>query len=106
MPVPTIFLIDSKGGIVEMSDQPYDSEQILQELLAKYPSVLAGDQMSGRAPVKWLLVSREAGIPDKEGGGERWSLDHVFIDQSGVPTFVEVKRSTDTAFGVKSLDRC
>jgi hypothetical protein len=51
MPVPTIFLIDSKGEIVEMSDQPYNSEQLLQELLAKYPSVLAGDQMKGSAPV-------------------------------------------------------
>src|SRR5690242_7666739 len=96
MPVPTIFLIDNKGEIVEMSDQPYDSEQLLQELLAQYPSVLAGDQMSGSAPVKWLLVAREAGIPGEEGGAERWSLDHVFIDQNGIPTLVEVKRSTDT----------
>lgn len=96
MPVPTIFLIDHKGEIVEMRDQPYDSERLLQELLAKYPSVLAGDQMSGSVPVKWLLVSREAGVPDKEGGSDRWSLDHVFIDQNGIPTLVEVKRSSDT----------
>jgi hypothetical protein len=96
MPVPTIFLIDSKGEIVEMCDQPYDSEQLLQELLAKYPSVLAGDQMKGGAPVRWLLVEREAGIPDKADGAERWSLDHVFIDQNGIPTLVEVKRSSDT----------
>jgi len=64
--------------------------------LAKYPSVLAGDQMGGSAPVKWLLVVREAAIPDKDGGAERWSLDHVFVDQNGIPRFVEVKRSTDT----------
>jgi hypothetical protein len=49
-----------------MNDQPYDSERLLQELLAKYPSVLAGDQMNGSDPVKWLFVAREAGIPDKE----------------------------------------
>lgn len=30
------------------------------------------------------------------GGSGRWSLDHLFIDQDGVPTLVEVKRSTDT----------
>ena len=96
MPVPTIFLIDDNKKIVEMKDQPYDSEGLLQELLAQCPSVLAGDQMSGSAPLKWLLVSREAGIPDQEGGAERWSLDHVFLDQIGVPTLVEVKRSTDT----------
>lgn len=96
MPVPTIFLINKAGEIVEMSDQRYDSEHLLQELLAKYPGVLAGDQMSGTTPVKWLLVAREAGIPDEENGAERWSLDHVFIDQNGIPTFVEVKRSADT----------
>ena len=96
MSVPTIFLIDKNGEMVEMCDQPYDSEGLLQTLLAKYPSVLAGDQMSGDAPVKWLLVAREAGIPDEEGGGERWSLDHIFIDQNAVPTLVEVKRSSDS----------
>ena len=26
----------------------------------------------------------------------RWSLDHLFLDQEGIPTLVEVKRSTDT----------
>jgi len=96
MPVPTIFLIDDNNKIVEMKDQPYDSEDLLQKLLAQFPSVLAGDQMSVGAPVKWLLVSREAGIPDSEDGSDRWSLDHVFIDQNGIPTLVEVKRSTDT----------
>jgi|SRR5579872_2595824 len=25
-----------------------------------------------------------------------WSLDHLFIDQDGIPTLVEVKRGTDT----------
>jgi hypothetical protein len=96
MPVPTIFLINGNGEIVELSDQPYDSERLLQELLAKYPNVLAGDQMGGGAPVKWLLVAREAGIPDATDGVERWSLDHIFLDQNAIPTLVEVKRSTDT----------
>jgi hypothetical protein len=46
--------------------------------------------------VKWLFVAREAGIPGEDGGGQRWALDHVFIDQNAIPTLVEVKRSTDT----------
>ena len=29
-------------------------------------------------------------------GGNRWSLDHLFLDQEGIPTLVEVKRGTDT----------
>jgi hypothetical protein len=27
---------------------------------------------------------------------DRWSADHLFLDQDGIPTIVEVKRSTDT----------
>jgi hypothetical protein len=96
MPVPTIFLIDNNNAILEMKDEPYDSEERLQTFLANYPSVLAGDQMNPNAPVKWLLVKREAGVPGEDGGRERWAVDHLFIDQNGVPTFVEVKRSTDT----------
>jgi hypothetical protein len=42
------------------------------------------------------LVCREAGVPDEEDGGDRWSLDHLFLDQDAVPTLIEVKRSTDT----------
>jgi hypothetical protein len=43
-----------------------------------------------------LLVRREAGVPEAEGAADRWFLDHVFLDGEGVPTLVEVKRSTDT----------
>jgi hypothetical protein len=32
---------------------------------------------------------------DEEARG-RWSLDHLFLDQDGVPTFVECKRAADT----------
>ena len=32
----------------------------------------------------------------KKVGGNKWSVDHLFIDQDGIPTLVEVKRSTDT----------
>jgi hypothetical protein len=47
-------------------------------------------------PRRWLLITREAGIPDAEGGQARWFLDHLFIDQDAIPTLVEVKRSSDT----------
>ena len=35
-------------------------------------------------------------VPSEEGGGWRWSLDHLFLDQDGIRTLVEVKRSTDS----------
>jgi hypothetical protein len=47
--------------------------------------------MSTEAP-----VSREFGIASEQDASDRWSIDHPFIDQQGVSTFVEVKRCTDT----------
>ena len=91
-----IFLIQDDGQLIEMTEQKYDSEELLQELLAKYPNLLAGDQMDSSSPRRWLLISRELAVPSEEEGGGRWSLDHLFLDQDGIPTLVEVKRSSDT----------
>lgn len=90
-----IFLIQGDDKLIEMSEKSYDSEKLLQELIAKYPNLLAGDQINRTEPRKWLLVSQEISLPSEEVSG-RWSLDHLFLDQDGIPTLVEVKRSTDT----------
>lgn len=91
-----IFLIADGGDLVELEQQEYSSEDQLQDLLARFPSLLPGDDFDPTSPRRWLLVSREAGIPGESDGGDRWSLDHLFLDQDGVPTLVEVKRSSDT----------
>src|SRR5436305_1875211 len=91
-----IYLIQEGGGLVEMPETAYDSEDLLQELLARYPNLLAGDQIDSAAPRRWLLISREVPLASEEGGAGRWSVDHIFLDQDAVPTLVEVKRSTDT----------
>jgi hypothetical protein len=57
-----MFVLHDDGNLVEMREQLYDSEKLLQALLAKYPNLLAGDQMDSVAPRKWLLVSREMGV--------------------------------------------
>jgi len=72
------------------------SEDDFQVLLAKFPALLAGDQIDPSNPRRWVLVRREAAIPSEENSGGRWSLDHLFLDQDGVPMLVEVKRQTDT----------
>jgi hypothetical protein len=92
----SIFVLHEDGRLDEMTERPYDSEALLQELLAKYPNLLAGEQMDDEQPRQWLLVSREMGVPGGEDSGDRWSLDHLFLDQDAVPTLVEVKRSSDT----------
>lgn len=93
---PGIFLIQPNGELVEMNEEPYNSEDLLQTLLAKYPSLLAGNQIDPKAPRKWLFIERESGVPSREGAGGRWSADHLFLDQDAIPTIVEVKRSSDT----------
>jgi len=94
-----IFLLQADAQheqLVRMDERAYDSEELLQRLLAKYPNLLAGDQINSVAPRRWLLVTREATIPSSEGGSARWAVDHLFLDQDAVPTIVEVKRSSDT----------
>lgn len=91
-----IYLVKDNDQLVRMDEQPYDSEDLLQELLAKYPNLLAGDQMDSARPRRWLLIKREAELASEEDGASRWSVDHLFLDQDGIPTIVEVKRSSDT----------
>ncbi len=78
--------------LIQMSEQGFAKERDLQRLLASHPDLLSGDG----EPHRWLLVSRELGIASEEDGSNRWSVDHLFLDEEGVPTLVEVKRSTDT----------
>ena len=91
-----VFLLHSDNTtLVEMKEEPYDSEALLQALLSNYPALLAGEQIDTVSPRRWLLVKREASVPSRQEGGNHWSADHVFLDQDGVPTIVEVKRSTN-----------
>jgi hypothetical protein len=92
----SIYLIQEDDSLVEMTEHAYDSEELLQKLLAQYPNLLARNQVDGAEPRRWLLVSREVPLASEEEGGGRWSVDHLFLDQDAVPTIVEVKRSTDT----------
>jgi len=91
-----MFLIQSDGQLVEMLEKPYSSEDLLQGFLAKYPNLLAGDQINDINPRRWLLVTREASLASEENGPSRWSVDHLFLDQDAVPTLVEVKKSNNT----------
>ncbi len=90
-----IYHLDETGKATALESEPYDAEATLQKLIAEHPEVLAGEQTdAGRRP-KWLLIQREMPVPGEEGGSGKWSLDHLFVDQDAVPTFVEVKRSTN-----------
>lgn len=78
-----------------MSKRSYAAEDVLQTLIATYPGLLAGEDDPGER-TRWVLIEREVPVADRPDASGRWSLDHLFVDQDGVPTLVEVKRSSDT----------
>src|SRR3954453_11799020 len=78
-----------------MVERPYAAESDLQGYLAAHPDLLSAEAAEDERR-RWLLVRREMGVADREEGRDRWSLDHLFVDQDAIPTFVEVKRSSDT----------
>jgi hypothetical protein len=91
----SIFLLGDDGVLTEVSSTPYGAEADLQELLADHVHLLSGAQINQDSPRRWLLIKREAGIPNQEGGGAWWSVDHFVVDQDAVPTFVVAKRASD-----------
>jgi hypothetical protein len=91
-----IYLLNGESKLIAMEESAYDSESLLQKLLADHPDLLAGEQINAEEPRRWLLVTREMTVPGEQDGAGRWSLDHLFLDQDAIPTLVEVKRSSDT----------
>jgi hypothetical protein len=91
-----IFLVAGERQLVPMIETSYVTEDDLQALLVDYPDLLPGEQISPEDPLRWLLVAREMSVPGSASEIGRWSLDHLFLDQDGIPTFVECKRSSDT----------
>lgn len=87
-----IFVLSSENRLTRLDQADYDSEDLLQRLLADHPDLIA----AAFGIDSLLLVRREAGVPDGQGGVDRWSLDHLFLDTAGVPILVEVKRASDT----------
>ena len=65
-------------------------------MIAKFPELLTDADFGEGSARKWLLVTREAMVPDRSDGSGRWSLDHLFLDQDEVPTLVELKRASDS----------
>src|SRR6266571_989206 len=90
-----IFLLDADRQLEKIPYSKYSSEDMLQQLVAEHPEIIAGDQIDPDDPPRWLLVRREVGVPDSPGASDRWSADHLLLDQNGIPTLVEAKRSSD-----------
>lgn len=91
-----MYLVDGDDRLQPLHAQAFVSEERLERLLATHADLLPGSQIDPRAPLRWLLVRRQAPIPDEDNGAGRWSLDLLYFDQHATPTLVEVKRSSDT----------
>jgi hypothetical protein len=91
----SIFVLNGQSHPVAVNQATFDLESDLQSLLAEFPKLLPGGLINPQDPRRWLLVQREMGISDEEQSGDRWRLDHLFLDQDGVPTLVEVKMERD-----------
>ena len=94
--MPGIFLRRDEGELVHLRGELYESEDRLQELIEANPELLLGEIADSERASAYLLVRREAGVPEAVAGSDRWFLDHLFLDAEGVPTLVEVKRSSDS----------
>ncbi len=91
-----VYLLQGDNTLTRMVAEKLGIEADLQKRLAEHPDLLGGDQINSVEPRRWLLIDRELGVPGQIDGSNRWALDHLFLDQDAIPTFVEVKRATDT----------
>lgn len=90
-----VFVLQGDEALVPMLPAHFEKEVDFQRLLSKFPALLVGDQIDPENPKRFILVRPELSI-GHEQETVRWSLDHLFLDQEGVPTLVEVKRQTDS----------
>ena len=86
-----VFVLRDPTTLIPMQTASFASEDDFQHLLANFPELLAGDQIDTDTPRRFILVAREQPVASEEGGGNRWSLDHLFLDHEGIPTLVEVE---------------
>lgn len=93
--MPQMHMVD-QDGLTPMTRAAFPTENQLQDLLARFPDIMPGELVDPDSPRRWMLITREAGLAIGGIGAQRFSLDHLFLDQDGWPTLVEVKRASDT----------
>lgn len=90
-----IYLRGGGGELEPLEEETFVTEDELQELIAEHPELLDGEQICPDDPRRWILVAREQGIAETQGGGARWAVDCLILDQDATPTLVEVKRGSN-----------
>jgi hypothetical protein len=91
-----VFVLQKDNSLISMEPTEFAKEDDFQRLLGSFPALLVGDQIDPENPRRWALVKREQPIATDEIGSTQWSIDHLFLDQDGIPTLVEIKRQSDS----------
>ena len=79
-----IYKIKDNNEFVAIHEEKHHYENNFQELLFLYPDLIPGDQIDTENPRRWLRVGREID-----------NIDIFLLDQDGIPTIVEVKKSNN-----------
>jgi hypothetical protein len=90
-----VFVLQNDNSLISMERKQFAKEDDFQRLLTNFPALLVGDQIDPENPRRWVLVKREQVIATDDIGATQWSIDHLFLDQDGIPTLVEIKRQND-----------
>ena len=88
--------VRTDGAMEVLEEQDFGSEDAIQRLIAEHPDLVGGGRIRPDEPRRWILVTREQGVAEESGAGDRWAVDHLLIDQDAVPTLVEVKRGSNS----------
>jgi hypothetical protein len=91
-----VFVLQNDNSLISMEPTQFAKEDDFQQLLASFPALLVGDQIDPEYPRRWMLVKREQPIATDEIGATQWSIDHLFLDQDGIPALVEIQRQSDS----------
>jgi hypothetical protein len=87
--LPELYAIDDSGGISRLERCPSGvGEEDLRRLIERNPGLLPGSR--GGDSEGWLLVGRNM-PPAALDDGVGWSVDYLFVDRDGMPTFVDCK---------------
>lgn len=78
---------------ISMSEHRYEHESILQKIIADNPNLLLRDTDPDGS--RLMLVDREFDMAEGDDSYASYYLDHLLVDQSGMPVLVEVKKSSN-----------
>ena len=90
---PKLFVLSDEYAVNAVEDK-FASESDLQRIIEVNPNIVSRP-WDGTEP-ELFLIQREITSKVLEDEGNSFALDHLLVDDKGVPVLVEVKRSSDT----------